>query len=44
MPDDSQQSLNDIDDNRERLIESIEGKLKAESSVENLFTIRCTLS
>jgi hypothetical protein len=44
MPDDSQQSLNVIDDNCDRLIESIEGKLKAESSVENLSTIRCTLS
>lgn len=30
----------DIDNNRERLIESIEGKLKAESSEEELFTIR----
>ena len=33
----------EIDDNRERLIESIEGKLKAESSEEELFTIRWNL-
>jgi adenine-specific DNA-methyltransferase len=34
----------EIDDNRERLIGSIEGKLKAESSEEELFTIRWNLS
>lgn len=33
----------EIDNNRERLIESIEGKLKSESSEEELFTIRWTL-
>ncbi|MDQ8188759.1 SNF2-related protein [Roseibacillus persicicus] len=33
----------EIDDKRERLIESIEGKLKAESSEEQLFTIRWNL-
>jgi hypothetical protein len=30
----------EIDNNRERLIEKIEGKLKSESSEEELFTIR----
>ncbi|MDF1711761.1 MAG: SNF2-related protein [Akkermansiaceae bacterium] len=34
----------EIDNNRERLIESIEGKLKSESSEEELFTIRWTLT
>lgn len=34
----------EIDNNRERLIESIEGKLKAESSEEELFIIRWTLN
>lgn len=33
----------EIDDNRERLIEKIEGKLKSESSKEQLFTIRWRL-
>tara|TARA_R110002096_G_scaffold147671_4_gene307614 strand:- start:8510 stop:11377 length:2868 start_codon:yes stop_codon:yes gene_type:complete len=33
----------EIDNNRERLIESIEGKLKAESSEEELFTIKWIL-
>lgn len=34
----------EIDNNRERLIESIEGKLKSDSSDEELFTIRWKLS
>ncbi|RKX35664.1 MAG: DEAD/DEAH box helicase [Verrucomicrobia bacterium] len=34
----------EIDNNRERLIESIEGKLKSESSEEELFTISWTLT
>lgn len=34
----------EIDSNRERLIEKIEGKLKSESSEEELFTIRWKLS
>ncbi len=33
----------EIDNNRERLIESIEGKLKSEASEEELFTIRWNL-
>ncbi|MDF1659666.1 MAG: SNF2-related protein [Verrucomicrobiales bacterium] len=33
----------EIDNNRERLIEKIEGKLKSESSEEDLFTIRWNL-
>jgi ERCC4-related helicase len=33
----------EIDQNRERLIEKIEGKLKSESSEQELFTIRWTL-
>ncbi len=33
----------EIDNNRERLIEKIEGKLKSESSEEDLFTIRWSL-
>jgi len=33
----------EIDNNRERLIEKIEGKLKSESSEDELFTIRWKL-